>query len=55
MRIPPNTKIRLIILIWNIIGLEETQVEKLGNAVYMLIRDNPKMFERSKLSGETDD
>lgn len=38
-----------------IIGLEETQVEKLGNAVYMFIRDNPKMFEMPKSSGETDD
>lgn len=29
------------------IGLEEAQVEKLGNAVYTLARDNPGMFERS--------
>lgn len=28
------------------IGLNEEQVEKLGNAFYMLIRDNPKMFEQ---------
>lgn len=28
------------------IGLEEEQVEKLGNAIYMLLKDNPKMFER---------
>lgn len=26
------------------IGLKEKQVEKLGNAVYMLIKDNPEMF-----------
>lgn len=26
------------------IGLKEKQVEVLGNAVYMLIRDNPEMF-----------
>lgn len=26
------------------IGLKEKQVEKLGNALYMLLRDNPKMF-----------
>ena len=26
------------------IGLKEKQVEKLGNAFYMLIRDNPDMF-----------
>ena len=26
------------------IGLKEKQVEKLGNAFYMLIRDNPEMF-----------
>lgn len=29
------------------IGLKEKQVEKLGNALYMLIKDNPDMFERS--------
>ena len=29
------------------IGLKEKQVEKLGNAFYMLIRDNPDLFERS--------
>lgn len=29
------------------IGLKEKQVEKLGNALYMLIRDNPGMFEGS--------
>lgn len=29
------------------IGLKEKQVEKLGNALYMLIKDNPKMFEGS--------
>lgn len=28
-----------------IIGLKEKQVEKLGNALYMLIRDNPEMFK----------
>lgn len=28
------------------IDLKEKQVEKLGNALYMLIKDNPKMFER---------
>lgn len=27
------------------IGLKEKQVEKLGNAFYMLVRDNPQMFE----------
>lgn len=27
------------------IGLKEKQVEKLGNAFYMLIRDNPDMFK----------
>lgn len=27
------------------IGLEEEQVEKLGNAVYMLHRDNPELFK----------
>lgn len=27
------------------INLKEKQVEKLGNALYMLIRDNPGMFE----------
>ena len=27
------------------IGLKEKQVEKLGNALFMLIRDNPHMFE----------
>lgn len=26
------------------IGLKEKQVEKLGTALYMLIRDNPKLF-----------
>lgn len=26
------------------IGLKEKQVEKLGNALYVLIRDNPEMF-----------
>lgn len=25
-------------------GLKEKQIEKLGNALYMLQRDNPKMF-----------
>lgn len=29
------------------IGLKEKQVEKLGNTLYMLIKDNPKMFEGS--------
>lgn len=28
------------------IGLEEEQVEKLGNAFYMLIQDNTGMFEQ---------
>lgn len=28
-----------------IIGLKEKQIEKLGNALYMLIRDNPEMFK----------
>lgn len=28
------------------IGLKEKQVERLGNALYMLIRDNPGLFER---------
>ena len=32
------------------IGLKEKQVEKLGNAFYMLIRDNPEMF-REEVSG----
>lgn len=27
------------------IGLKEKDIEKLGNAVYMLIRDNPEMFQ----------
>lgn len=27
------------------IGLEEEQIEKLGNAVYMLIKDNKEMFK----------
>ena len=27
-----------------IIGLKEKQVEKLGNALYALIRDNPEIF-----------
>lgn len=27
------------------INLEEEQVEKLGNALYMLISDNPELFE----------
>ncbi len=26
------------------IGLKEKQVEKLGNGIFMLIRDNPEMF-----------
>ena len=30
------------------IGLKEKQVEKLGNAFYMLIRDNPEMFAEGK-------
>ena len=29
------------------IRLKEGQVEKLGNALYMMIRDNPEMFEGS--------
>lgn len=28
------------------IGLKEKQVRKLGNGLYMLIRDNPEMFRR---------
>lgn len=28
------------------IGLEEKQVEKLGNAFYMLQKDNPELFEK---------
>ncbi len=28
------------------IGLKEKQIEKLGNALYVLIQDNPNMFER---------
>lgn len=31
------------------IGLKEKQVEKLGNAFYMLIHDNPDMFKRREL------
>ncbi|WP_270396283.1 hypothetical protein [Mediterraneibacter massiliensis] len=31
------------------IGLKEKQVEKLGNAIYMLIRDNPQVFEREEI------
>lgn len=27
------------------IGLKEKQVEKLGNAFYMMVKDNPQMFE----------
>ena len=27
------------------IGLKEKQVERLGNAFYMLIKDNPQMFK----------
>lgn len=30
------------------IGLKEKQVEKLGTALYMLIRDNPEMFTEEK-------
>lgn len=30
------------------IGLGEKQIEKLGNAVYMLIKDNPEMFRSGK-------
>ena len=30
------------------IGLKEKQVEKLGNGVYMLIRDNPEMFREEQ-------
>ncbi len=28
------------------IGLKEKQVEKLGNALYMLQKDNPELFEK---------
>lgn len=28
------------------IGLKEKQIEKLGNALYMLIRDNPELFAK---------
>ena len=28
------------------IGLKEKQVEKLGNAFYMLQKDNPELFEK---------
>ena len=31
-----------------IIGLKEKQVEKLGNARYMLKRDNPEMFKEGR-------
>lgn len=31
------------------IGLKEKQVEKLGTALYMLVRDNPEMFAEDKL------
>ena len=31
------------------IGLKEKQVEKLGTALYMLVRDNPEMFTEDKL------
>lgn len=27
------------------VGLEEEQIEKLGNAIYMFIKDNPEMFK----------
>lgn len=30
------------------IGLKERQVEKLGNAFYMLIRDNPQLFREGE-------
>ena len=30
------------------IGLKEKQVEKLGTALYMLVRDNPGMFTEEK-------
>ena len=30
------------------IGLKEKQVEKLGNAIYMVIEDNPQMFRGRK-------
>lgn len=29
------------------IGLKEKQVEKLGNAIYVFVKDNPEMFGRS--------
>lgn len=32
------------------IGLKEKQIEKLGNALYVLIQDNPNMFERGDAS-----
>lgn len=31
------------------IGLKEKQVEKLGTALYMLLRDNPEMFAEERL------
>lgn len=31
------------------IGLKEKQVEKLGTALYMMVRDNPEMFAEDKL------
>ena len=31
------------------IGLKEKQVEKLGTALYMLVRDNPELFAEDKL------
>lgn len=30
------------------IGLKEKQVEKLGNGIFMLIRDNPEMFREEQ-------
>ena len=35
-------------MLWmkSIIGLKEKQVEKLGNAFYMLQKDNPELFEK---------
>lgn len=37
------------------IGLKEKQVDKLGNALYMLIRDNPEMFKGQQAGGVPDD
>lgn len=31
------------------IGLKEKQVGKLGNAIYMMVKDNPRLFEEGQL------